>query len=192
MESLQDQIPTLHFLIMGGPHVDAPIHMGLEGGLDNYRIESFVGPLIVVDVSSFEKGFTVTRKIFEKLDIQPGDIVMIYTKYTPPETDEDFPETIALTREASEYLAEIPVGAFATDALGVGNLQDKRPIVATTEHARAVPIHHSFLSRGIPVYEQLFNVDQLLELKNMYFVGVPLNIQNGDGMMVRPVVLVYE
>jgi kynurenine formamidase len=25
----------------------------------------------------------------------------------------------------------------------------------------------------------------------MYFVGVPLNIKDGDGMMVRPVVLVY-
>ena len=52
----------------GGPHVDAPIHMGLKGGLDNYAIESFAGPLIVVDVSTFEKGFTVTRDIFEELN----------------------------------------------------------------------------------------------------------------------------
>jgi kynurenine formamidase len=25
----------------------------------------------------------------------------------------------------------------------------------------------------------------------MYFVGVPLNIKDGDGMIVRPVVFVY-
>ena len=62
---------------------------------------------------------------------------------------------------------------------------------STPKLKRAVPIHHSFLSRGIPVYEQLFNVDQLLDKGNMYFVGVPLNIREGDGMIVRPVVFVY-
>jgi kynurenine formamidase len=41
------------------------------------------------------------------------------------------------------------------------------------------------------VYETLVNVDSLLEKSNMYFVGVPLNIKDGDGMLVRPVVLVY-
>jgi kynurenine formamidase len=37
----------------------------------------------------------------------------------------------------------------------------------------------------------LFNVDRLLDRESMYFVGVPLNVENGDGMMVRPVVLIY-
>ena len=46
-------------------------------------------------------------------------------------------------------------------------------------------------SRHIPVYEGLFNVDQLLDKAHMYFVGVPLNIRGGDGMIVRPVVFVY-
>ena len=70
-------------------------------------------------------------------------------------------------------------------------LVNDQPVDAETEHARAVPVHHSFLSRGIPVYEQLFNVDELLNKENMYFVGVPLNIRGGDGMIVRPVVFVY-
>ena len=85
----------------------------------------------------------------------------------------------------------MPVRAFGTDAFSVASLQDTTPVDAETETARAVPIHHSFLSRGIPLYEQLFNVDQLLDKGNMYFVGVPLNIRNGDGMIVRPVVFVY-
>jgi kynurenine formamidase len=175
----------------GGPHVDAPKHMGFEGGLDSYPIESFAGPLKVIDVTRFAKGFTVTRETFEGFDIRPHDIVIIYTRYTPPETDEAFPETIALTREAAEYLAEMPVRALGTDAWSVGNAQDDSPVDAATEHAREIPVHHSFLSRRIPVYEQLFNVDQLLGKENMYFVGVPLNIRGGDGMIVRPVVIVY-
>ncbi len=53
------------------------------------------------------------------------------------------------------------------------------------------PVHHSFLSRQIPIYEGLFQVDKLLEKQNMYFIGVPLNIKDGDGILVRPVAFVY-
>ena len=65
------------------------------------------------------------------------------------------------------------------------------PVGSTDPHVQALPIHHAFLSRGIPLYEQLFNVDQTLGHERMYFVGVPLNIKDGDGMIVRPVVFVY-
>jgi len=66
------------------------------------------------------------------------------------------------------------------------------PVEADSETARAAPIHHSFLSRGIPIYEQLFQVEKLLTKQNMYFIGAPLNIKDGDGMLVRPVVFVFE
>ena len=52
-------------------------------------------------------------------------------------------------------------------------------------------IHDAFLSRGIPVYEQLLNLDRLLGKDRLFFVGVPLNMKDGDGMMVRPAVFVY-
>ena len=56
---------------------------------------------------------------------------------------------------------------------------------------RAIPIHHAFLSKGIPIFEQLFNVEETLSYERMFFSGVPLKIKNGDGMIVRPVVFVY-
>ena len=167
----------------GGPHIDAPNHMKFGGGLDSYPIESFMGPLKVFDVSHFPKGRTVPVEVF-KDKVLPGDIVLIFTKYTPPQSDEAFPETIALTRETAEYLASIPVRAFATDAFSVASLDDNNPVEADSETARAVPIHHSFLSRGIPIYEQLFQVEKLLNKENMFFIGVPLNIKDGDGMLV--------
>ena len=71
--------------------------------------------------------------------------------------------------------------AYGTDAFSVEALDD----------LRMPSLHHSFLSRGIPVYEQLFNVEGLLDKGEMFFVGVPLNISGGDGMIVRPVVFVY-
>jgi len=50
----------------------------------------------------------------------------------------------------------------------------------------------AFLSRGILAYEQLVNVGGLLGKERMYFVGVPLNAKDSDGMIVRPVVFVYQ
>jgi kynurenine formamidase len=41
------------------------------------------------------------------------------------------------------------------------------------------------------VYEQLFNVDKLIDKEMMFFVGVPVNISDGDGMIVRPVVFAF-
>ena len=174
----------------GGPHVDAPNHVGLEGGIDSYPVEAFVGPVKVFDMSRYPKGRSIPVEAFESQRILPGDVVLIYTAYTPPETDEAFPETVTLTPAAAEYLASIPVRAYGTDSWSVGNLQ-AAPADGDTDISRLIPIHHAFWSRGIPAYEELFNVDTLLGKENMLFVGAPLNIENGDGMIVRPVVLVY-
>ncbi len=176
----------------GGPHVDGPNHIGLQGGLDSYRVESFTGHLKVFDVSNLSFGRTVTKEFFEDQDIDAGDIVMIYTNYQAPKTENDYPETITLTRKAAEYLGEIPIKAFATDAWSVATSPGDRPAKSPSNLIELAPVHHSFLSRGMPIFEQLFNVEKLLNKKKMYFVGPPLNIKNGDGMIVRPVVLVYN
>lgn len=174
----------------GGPHVDAPNHVGFDGGVDSYAVEAFSGPLKVFDVTAFPLGRTVPVDVFRDADIRPGDVVLIYTAYAPPQNDTDIPETIALTVEAAEYLALIPVRAFGTDAFAVANLQEG-PVEAETGLGRVLPNHNAFLSRGIPIFESLFNVQALLGKENMYFTGAPLNIKDGDGMMVRPMVFVY-
>ena len=174
----------------GGPHIDAPNHLDLGGGLDTYPIEAHIGPVKVFDVSPYAKGHTVPIEVF-KDKVDPGDIVLIFTSYKPPQTEDAFPEVITLTFEASEYLASIPVRAFGTDAFSVMSWDDEVQIESDSEAARVAPIHYSFLSRKIPIYEGLFNLDKLLSNQNMYFIGVPLNIKDGDGMLVRPVVLVF-
>jgi kynurenine formamidase len=165
----------------GGPHVDAPNHVGAGGGIDAYPIEAFSGPVKVFDVSSYEIGRSIPAEVFEGR-VEQGDIVLVYTRYAPPTNDEAPPEVRTLTHETAEFLATVPIRAYGTDSFSVESPGDRR-----------LPwIHHSFLSRGIPVYEQLFNVEALLGRTNeMFFVGVPLNISGGDGMIVRPVVFVY-
>lgn len=175
----------------GGPHVDAPNHVDRGGGIDSYSINDFIGPLKVIDASKFPYGRSVPRSELEKHDIQPGDIILIYTDYSLPDKNE-IPQRIALTQEAAEYLANIPVKGFGTDSFNVESDDNPTEVISDVALQRVAPIHYEFLSRGIPIFEQLFNVDKLLRKKNMIFIGQPLNIENGDGMIVRPVVFIYE
>jgi len=158
--------------------------------VDSFPVEAFSGLLRVFDVSAYPPGRTVPAAVFEGQGLQPGDTVLTYTAYAPPGNDESVPKSITLKPEAAEYLANIPVGAYGTDAFSVNSLQAE-PAPGDTALARAIPAHNAFLSRGIPIFESLFNVDRLLGRQYMYFTGAPLNIKDGDGMMVRPLVFVY-
>ena len=173
----------------GGPHIDAPNHIGLEGGLDSFPASSFVGPVRALDASDLDPGELIPREFFASAEIRPGDVVLVFTGYTPPQQDDQMPAVKTITPEAAKFLSEIPIRAFGTDSLSVhdGSL----PVRAEVDDpvAAAVPIHHIFLSRGIPIYEQLSNVDRLFDIENGLFVGQPLEIVDGDGMIVRPFVL---
>lgn len=175
----------------GGPHVDAPNHVGLGDGLDSYPVESFAGPLKVFDFSHLPIGRSITKEMLVGLPIDSGDIVLTYTGYSPPESEDTWPQAIALNYEAAKYLAALPVRAIGTDAYNVESMTDQSPVPTDDEIAQIIPGHYAFLSKGIPVFEQLVNVHRLLGKEVMYFVGAPLNIKDGDGMMVRPLVLVY-
>jgi kynurenine formamidase len=175
----------------GGPHVDAPNHVGLGEGLDSYPVESFAGPLKVFDFSHLPIGRSITKEMLTELPIHAGDIVLTYTGFSLPDSDDALPQAIALNYDAATYLAALPIRAIGTDALNVESMTDQSPVPSNNEIAKVIPGHHAFLSKGIPVFEQLVNVDKLLGHKTMYFIGAPLNIKDGDGMMVRPLVLVY-
>ena len=90
-----------------------------------------------------------------------------------------------LSGEAAEYLAAVPVKAFATDALSVDSPpRDDRP--------RGGPVVHSaFLPRNIPAIEQLVNVESVFNEERAVFVGFPLRVQGGNGSPIRAAALIY-
>jgi len=57
--------------------------------------------------------------VFDDQGVRPGDIVLIHTNYQPPKADDEYSSVISLTPEAAEFLARIPVRAFATEAWSV-------------------------------------------------------------------------
>ena len=124
-------------------------------------------------------GRSVPASVFQN-HVDADDIVQSLRATGRPQTDAALPEVKTVTNEAAEFLAH-RVRAYGTDAYSVEALTD----------TKLPSIHHVFLSHGIPVYEELVNLDKLLNKEKMFFLGVPLNIKGGDGMTVRPVVFVY-
>jgi kynurenine formamidase len=177
----------------GGPHVDAPNHteQGAEG-LDALPLSSFYGPVKAFDYSHVPQGGFISRGDLETKNIEPGDILLVYTGYKPPGEGEG-PTITTLTKEAAEYLAELPVRAVGTDGLSLESFSEfyARAESGATDYESLLPVHYTILTKGIPGYEQLANVDKLVGIDNAFFVGVPLNIKDANGMLVRPVAFIY-
>jgi kynurenine formamidase len=169
----------------GGPHVDAPNHLERGGkGIDSYPLESLVGPIRLIDVRGGSVDQPISVAELRMHGVTPGDVVITLTGYTPPTDAEQLPTIRALSKEAAEYLAQIPVRAFATDSLS-----------ADAWGLNGLPygesVHHVFLSRGIPIIEQLTNVEALINVPKALFVALPLKVKDGDGSPIRAAAFVY-
>lgn len=157
-----------------GPHIDAPNHIARGArGIDEFPLGTFVGPLRLFDLRNKPKDQPLARVEFEGKNIRPGDIVIAFVGYMAPTTPDELPSFAFLGPEAAEYLANIPVRMFGTDAFGVG------------------PAHPAFLSRDIPVVEQLVGLEQVVGKRSPVFVGFPLKIAGANGSPVRAAALIY-
>lgn len=178
----------------GGPHVDPPNHM-IKGakGVDQMPPEQFYGRARVFDFRSKPKEQALTRADFEKGGIRPGEIVIAAVEVRPPSEADGFPSFAFLSGEAAEYLAAIPVRAFAICAPSVANLREvfRKIGVGETDAGKVVPEHLAFLRRGIPIIEGLENCGAVVGEKNVVFAGFPLKFKDGNGSPVRAVALVY-
>jgi kynurenine formamidase len=179
----------------GGPHVDAPNHVGSpeNKALDDFAPTAFIGPARVLDVSDLAQGSTISLETVMQAGFRKGEVAILYTGYELPGID-GAPVYSTLSAEAARYLAELPVHAFATDALSSDSVATYQAAAdrGMTRYADLLPVHHAFLTKDILIYEQLQHVDELLGLRDLFFVGVPLNIADGNGMIVRPVVFAFD
>jgi kynurenine formamidase len=170
-------------LAHGGPHVDAEVHIFPDGRtVQDYSVDQFVGPLKLLDVRHLPTDSQVPLSIVESQGVRPRDVAILFGDYEPPTADSMFPTYQHFSRAAAEYLAMLPVRAFGTDGWSV----DARgtglgPIV-----------HEAFLPRGIPVIEQLTNLQSVPSDGWVLFVGLPLNVAEANGAPLRAAAFVYR
>jgi kynurenine formamidase len=156
-----------------GTHVDAPYHMFDDGKtLDDFPLETFSGPLAVVDV--------VGQSVIHG-DALPetGDasVVLLRTDHSKkaytPEYHVDNP---VIDETAAIVLVQRGVRVVGIDSYSVDN----------PPH----PVHRTLLSNNVLILENLVNLDQVTG-RTRLFVG-PLKLARGDGAPARVWAEVYS
>jgi len=176
-----------------GPHHDPPSHI-IKGGksTDQVPLDRFYGRAKFFDFRSKAKDEPLLPSDFEKQGVQPGDILLVLVEYeTPPAGD--LPSYAYLSGEAAEYLASIPIKAFASNIPSLGSVKRYFQLIeeGLTGSENIFPEHYAFLSRDIPNIEGLANLESLIGEEEIVFVGFPLKIKDGNGAPLRAAALVY-
>lgn len=171
-----------------GTHIDAGAHVEPDGwGVDEVRLESLIGPGIVVDVRSKSAEDPVTPKDLERAGINRGDAVLFLFTYKPPNPGELYSQSY-LTDEAAQWLVAQGVRSVGSNTPGLENF--KRGVAQKwtdpANQAVAWPVHKRLLRANIPIIEGLTNLDQLVG-KKFQFIALPLKVAGADGSPVRAI-----
>ena len=185
---------ALHSLIMmsehTGTHIDAPKHF-IKGGLpiDELPLKTIMGRGVHIDALDLgARGLLEPGAIeaFEKKngEIKKGDIVMFRfgwdKKYRlEPDAGDYLKDWPGLSKEAAGYLAKKDIGAVGCDALAID-------VFGSSEYAA----HHVLLGRGIPVIENIANLDKVPAFS--FVIGLPNKFKGGSGSPIRLIALVAK
>lgn len=187
----------------GGTHIDAPIHFAEKGQtVDELPLEKLIGPAIKIDVSTNafnNPDYLITVEDLkgwetkEQTKIPDGSIVLLQTgfsKYYPNKvkymgTDErgeiavkklHFP---GLSPEAATWLVEQRnINAIGIDTPSIDYGQ--------SEYFKS---HVILLSKDIPAFENLTNLDQLPS-NDFEIIALPMKIKGGSGAPLRVVAMI--
>jgi kynurenine formamidase len=187
----------------GGTHIDAPIHFAEnKQSVNEIPLEKLMGNAIKIDVSEKalkDRDYLITVEDFKNWEtdqntsIPDGSIVLLetgYSKFYPDKvaylgTDERGPEAVkllhfpGLSPEAAIWLVEERnINAIGLDTPSIDYGQ-----------STGFESHVILLSKNIPAFENLTNLDQLPP-KDFSVIALPMKIKNGSGGPLRIVAIV--
>jgi kynurenine formamidase len=173
----------------GPTHVDALAHLDPRPGapsIEEMQLDTFYGPGICLDVSEVPVRTDITaedldRALARSRVAMPEDCVLLLHTGTQARrggTRAYLSEYPGLGAEASEWIVDHGVKVFGVDAPSPDN-----------PASRTYPCHMMCRERGITHYENLANLDQLLDVA-FVFAGFPLRIRGGTGSPVRAVAII--
>jgi kynurenine formamidase len=167
-------------------HIDAAAHVVDNGPtVDQIPVSRCVGQGVVLDFSNKAARSSIGKDDISKAlqltrhggAIGPGWILLFYTGYSAKADSPQWLDYPALSEEACEFIADLQVNAIGFDAPS----PDRSPS----------PAHKILLPRGTGNYENLTNLEKLLD-RDFLFVGVPLALVNGTGSPVRAIAIIMR
>ena len=175
-------------------HVDSPAHFLQDGPtIDKIPISRYVSNGVVLDFSKKEPNYAITAKDIVgalqstgKKDIGPGWALFFFTGYTAKAGTPEWLKHPELDESAAKFLAEKNVNAIGFDAPSPDHGE-----ISATGQLSGFPAHRILLPKQIAVYENLNNLDKLLN-KDFLFVGAPLLLVGGSASPVRALAVIMS
>lgn len=173
----------------GPTHSDAVYEYNPNGPtIENMPLEYFFGPAVCLDLAHIPASRYIEVADLQqalrksKLEIERGDIVLLYTGHYNRSYGKEEWLTVytGLTMEAAEWLAKQGVVNIGVDAPAIDHPKDHR----YSGHAICAQY-------GMTNTENLCNLDKVAGRRFVY-CGLPLRIRSGTGSPVRAVALVED
>jgi kynurenine formamidase len=169
-----------------GTHLDCPFHFDPNGiTVDQYPLKKLMLPGHLLDFTSKGPHEAITPADFEAAaqrtgkPVGSGTAVIAWTGQDKNWGKPGFKtERPYLPAESATWLIEHGATLFGTDLIGIDNPDEWWE-----------PTHVAFLRGGLPMVQQLANLDQLAG-KRFLFVALPLKMRGGTGSPIRPVALI--
>lgn len=171
-----------------GTHVDAPYHFHADGvTVENMPLERYMGPALLLDLRPVAQSLTP----LSVADLQQAGgsaaaardkIVILFTGWAAAESGgaRFYSQGPYLSNAGAAYLAEAGVNAVAVDF----PIDKHPPTPQSTIHD--FPVHRLLLGRGIPLIENLINLEQLVG-RDFELWALPIKLKDGDGAAARAV-----
>ena len=150
-------------------------------------LDRYMGPALLLDLRGSAKGKTaISVDDLKRAGAEPnavkGKITVLFTAWAENESGgaRFYSDGPFLSTPGAQYLADNDVNAVAVDFP-----IDKHP--ATPQSTiKDFPVHRLLLGKGIPLIENLINLDRLVG-RDFELWALPMKLQGGDGAATRAV-----
>ncbi len=162
-----------------GTHIDASAHIFKKGKtLDKFDIHTFFGKALVINCTKLATiGKTYIESYIMKKEIPR--FLLFYTGWDQLwATERYFEDYPVLSKEASRFLAKLPLNGIGIDAPSYDPL-----------NSRDLPNHTILLKSGFILIENLCKLN-LIPSEEILFSCFPMKINQSDGSPARAVAII--
>lgn len=173
------------FSIHTGTHVDSPYHFVPDGAtIDELPLERFYGLATKIDLREIvHPGVAISREALHGTGLKPagamgGRLLVLQTGWAAEHWNGDdfYTKNPYLSEDAAHLIVDSAPLAVAVD-FGV-------------DKGVPYPVHRILLGAGIPLIENLVNLDQLPS--TFLLCAAPVKVERGDGGPARVFAVVEE
>ena len=165
-----------------GTHIDAPLHFIPKGNtIDELSLDHFCGQAQLCRLAEEPTGQEISLDTLIKQcpSIKKRQVLVLDTGvYRYFGQSSFFKRYPVLTNEAAQWLIDKGIITLATDAPSVD------PVGTSM-----APIHHIILGAGIPIVENLANLNLLSPNIEFLFIALPLKLYRREGSPCRAVAI---